>query len=67
MDPCAQCHTTAHNGLYATREPRPRYVCFTCFDKLEPATVDRYDGWRDRETLRTKRAKIARANFREER
>ena len=66
IDSCAQCHTLAHSGLYATPTSTPRYLCFDCLDRLYPQVIDRYDGWRDREDLHAKRAKIARASHREE-
>lgn len=64
---CSRCATHSPSGLYATRERTIRYVCFNCLDELEPAVVARYDGWREREELRAKRAKVARSNFKEDR
>ena len=57
---CPQCGKPC-SGLYASR--RKGLMCFTCLDAEEPGTVDRYDGWRDREILHDKRRAIAQQNF----
>ena len=57
---CPICHNSCA-GLYALRTGGE--ACFPCLDAAEPETVDRYDGWRDREVLRERRAHIARTNF----
>ena len=59
-DLCPTCGQPAA-GLYASHAQG--LVCFACLDGLEPATVDRYDGWRDRELDRQRRADLARKNF----
>lgn len=64
---CARCSQDSPSGLYATRERLTRYVCFSCLDELEPATVARYDGWSERESVKARRAAVARANFHAER
>jgi transcription initiation factor TFIIIB Brf1 subunit/transcription initiation factor TFIIB len=57
---CPRCNNPC-SGLYWTR--RAELVCATCLDQIEPETVSRYDGWRDRELLHDRRAKLAQANF----
>ena len=57
---CPKCGQPC-SGLYESR--RGGLMCYTCLDAQEPETVDRYDGWRDRELLREKRRSLALHNF----
>lgn len=56
---CPRCGQPV-SGLY---ESKAGFLCFSCLDKEDSTIVDRYDGWRDRETLKVRRADIARKNF----